>query len=140
MATAWGLFHNLDSHPCQVFIADILEEAQMCVCSPSSTWDSLTLRGNFSMKVWASQIEAASVRSYGVGQRMGIKYRLHMGRHNNPVCVMQKHGHKSTISKRHQVGRHWAELQALLQGIRCSYERTKCRNQASVSGCTQSYY
>ncbi len=46
---------------------------------------ALTLRGNFSMKVWASQIEAASARSYGVGQRMGIKYRLHMGGYNGPV-------------------------------------------------------
>ncbi len=45
VATAWGLFHNLDSCPCQVFIAGILREAQMCVCSASSTWDSSDLKG-----------------------------------------------------------------------------------------------
>jgi hypothetical protein len=67
---------------------------------------ALTLRGNFSMKVWASQIEAASTRSYGAGQRIGINYRLHMGRFNGFVQVVQKHGHESTISKHHQVGRH----------------------------------
>jgi hypothetical protein len=67
---------------------------------------ALTLRGNFSMKVWASQIEAASTCSYGAGQRTGFNYRLHMGRYNGPDQVMQKHRHKSTIGKRHQVGRH----------------------------------
>ncbi len=46
---------------------------------------ALTLRGNFSMKVWASQIEAASACIYGVGQRAGINYRLHMGRYNGPI-------------------------------------------------------
>jgi hypothetical protein len=45
VATAWGLFHNLDSCPRQVFIAGILGEAQTCVCSPSSTWDSSDLKG-----------------------------------------------------------------------------------------------
>jgi hypothetical protein len=92
------------------------------------------------MKVLASQIEAASARSHGPGQRMGINYRLHMGRYNGPVQAVQKHGNKSTISKRHQVGSHWAVLRALLQNICCSYKRTKCRNQVSVRGCTQSYY
>jgi hypothetical protein len=29
-----------------------------------------------------------------------------MGRYNGPVRVVQKHGHESTISKCHQVGRH----------------------------------
>jgi hypothetical protein len=46
---------------------------------------ALTLRGNFSMKVWAPQIEAARARSYGAGQRMGINYQLHMGRYSGPV-------------------------------------------------------
>jgi hypothetical protein len=45
VATAWGLFHNLDSCSRQVFIAGILGEAQTCVCSPSSTWDSSDLKG-----------------------------------------------------------------------------------------------
>jgi hypothetical protein len=45
VATAWGLFHNLDSCPCQVFIAGILGEAQTCICSPSSTRDSSDLKG-----------------------------------------------------------------------------------------------
>ncbi len=45
MATAWVLFHNLDSCPRQVFIAGILGEVQMCVCSPSSTRDSSDLKG-----------------------------------------------------------------------------------------------
>jgi hypothetical protein len=45
VATAWGLFHNLDSCPCQVFIAGILGEAQTCVCSPSSAQDSSDLKG-----------------------------------------------------------------------------------------------
>jgi hypothetical protein len=58
------------------------------------------------MKVWASQIEAASARSYDARQRTGINYQLHMGRYNGPVQVVQKHGHKSTISKHHHVGRH----------------------------------
>jgi hypothetical protein len=31
--------------PHQVFIAGILGEAQMCVCSPSSSWDSSDLKG-----------------------------------------------------------------------------------------------
>ncbi len=45
--------------PRPVFITGILGEVQTCVCSPSSTWDSsdLTLRGNFSMKVGASQMK-----------------------------------------------------------------------------------
>jgi hypothetical protein len=67
---------------------------------------ALTLRGNFSMKVMASHIEAASARCYGAGQRTGINYRLHMKRYNNPVRVVQKHGHESTFSDRNQVGRH----------------------------------
>jgi hypothetical protein len=58
------------------------------------------------MKVWASQIEAASARSYGVGRRMGINYQLHMGRYNGPIQVVQKHRYESTISNCHQVGRH----------------------------------
>ena len=45
VALAWGLFHNLDSCTHQVFIASILGEAQMCVCSPSSSWDSSDLKG-----------------------------------------------------------------------------------------------
>jgi hypothetical protein len=45
MATAWGLFHNLDSCLHQVFIAGILGEAQTCVCSPSSTRDRTDLKG-----------------------------------------------------------------------------------------------
>jgi hypothetical protein len=45
VATAWGLFHNLDSHSRQVFIAGILGEAQTCVGSPSSTQDSFDLKG-----------------------------------------------------------------------------------------------
>ena len=45
VATAWGLFHNLDSRPRQVFIAGILGEAQTCVCAPSSTQDSSDLKG-----------------------------------------------------------------------------------------------
>ncbi len=96
--------------PHQVFIAGISGEVQMSVCSPSSSWDSSDLKGHFSMKVWVSQIEAASACSYGVGQRTGNNYRLHMGRYNG------------------------------LQSICHSYKRTKCRNQASVRGCTQSYY
>jgi hypothetical protein len=100
---------------------------------------ALTVRGNFSMKVWASQIEAASAHSYGAGQRMGIKYQLYMGRCNGPIRVVQKHRHESNISKRHQVGRYWTALRALRQSIRCSYKCTKHRNQASVRGCTQSY-
>ncbi len=32
-------------HPCQVFIAGILGEAQMCVCSPFSSRDSTDLKG-----------------------------------------------------------------------------------------------
>jgi hypothetical protein len=46
---------------------------------------ALTLRGNFSMKVLASQTEAASARSYGAGQITEIKYQLHMGRYNGPI-------------------------------------------------------
>ncbi len=70
---------------------------------------ALTLRGNFSVKVLASQTEAASAHSYDYDaeQRMRIKYQLHMGRYNGPVQVVQKHGHKSTIIKHHQVERHW---------------------------------
>jgi hypothetical protein len=45
VATAWKLFHNLYSRPRQVCIAVILEEAQTCVCSPSSTQDSSDLKG-----------------------------------------------------------------------------------------------
>jgi hypothetical protein len=67
---------------------------------------ALTLRGNFSGKVLASQTEAASARSYGAGQRTRIKYQLHMGRYNGPIQVMQEHRHEYTISKCHQVGRH----------------------------------
>jgi hypothetical protein len=40
VATAWGLFHNLEYCPRQVFIAGILGEVQMCVCSPSSVLNS----------------------------------------------------------------------------------------------------
>jgi hypothetical protein len=45
VATAWGLFHNLDSRPRKVLIAGISGEAQTCVCSPSSTRDSSNLKG-----------------------------------------------------------------------------------------------
>jgi hypothetical protein len=60
VATAWGLFYILDSRPCQVFIAGILEEAQtVSVLLPQHGTD-LTLRGNFSVKLLASQSESAS--------------------------------------------------------------------------------
>jgi hypothetical protein len=45
VATAWGLIHNLDSCPRQIFIAGISGEAHTCVCSPSSTRDSSDLEG-----------------------------------------------------------------------------------------------
>ncbi len=47
---------------------------------------------------------------------------------------MQKHGHKSTISKHHQVGRHWAVLWALLRSIHCSYECTKMQTPSISQG------
>ncbi len=45
MATAWGLFYNLDSVPVRSSLQEFLGEVQMCVCSPSSTWDSSDLKG-----------------------------------------------------------------------------------------------
>jgi hypothetical protein len=101
-----GLFHSLDSVPIRSSLQAFWEKRRRVSVLLPHQGTALTLRGNFSMKVWASQIEAASVCSYGAGQRMGINYRLHMGRYNGPIQVVQKHGHKSIISKRHQVGRH----------------------------------
>ncbi len=101
-----GLFHNLDSVPIRSSLQAFWEKRRRVSVFHPHHGTALTLRGNFSMKVWASQIEAASARNYGVGQRTGINYRLHMGRYNGPVPVVQKHGHESTISKHHQVGRH----------------------------------
>ncbi len=105
MATAWGAVPQPRLRPRQVFIAGITGEVQTCVFLLPHHGTALTLRGNFSMKIWTSQIEAASPRSYGAGQRTGINYQLHMGRYNSPIQVVQKQGHESTISKRHQVGR-----------------------------------
>ena len=40
VATAWGLFHNLDSCPLFGLIVGILRVVQTCVCSPFVTRDS----------------------------------------------------------------------------------------------------
>jgi hypothetical protein len=100
------LFHNLDSVLVRSSLQVFWEKRRRVSVFLPQHGTALTLRGNFSMKVGASQIEAASARSYGVGQRMGFNYRLHMGRYNSPVGDVQRHGHESTTSKHHQVGRH----------------------------------
>ncbi len=85
MATAWVLFHNLDSVPVRSSLQAFWEKRRHVPVLLPHHGTVLTLRGNFSMKVWASQIEAASTGSYGVGQRMGINYQLNMERCNCPV-------------------------------------------------------
>jgi hypothetical protein len=101
VSTQWpqlgGLFHNLDSVPVRSSLQAFWEKCRRVSVLLPHHKTALTLRGNFSMKVWASQIEAASARSYSAGQRMGINYQLHMGRYNGPVQVVQKHRHESTI-------------------------------------------
>jgi hypothetical protein len=79
-----GLFHNLDSLLVRSSLQAFWEKRRRVSVLLPHHRTALTLRGNFSMKVWASQIEAASACSYGAGQRMGINYRLHMGRYNGP--------------------------------------------------------
>jgi hypothetical protein len=101
-----GLFHNVDSITVRSSLQAFWEKRRRVSVLLPHHRTALTLRGNFSMKVWASQIEAASAHSYGAGQRTRINYQLHMGRYNGPVQVVQKHGHESTNSKRCQVGRH----------------------------------
>jgi hypothetical protein len=85
VATAWGLFHNLDSVPVRSSLQAFWEKRRRVSVLLPHHGTALNLRGNFSMKVWASQIEAASACSYGAGQRTGINYQLHMGRYNGPV-------------------------------------------------------
>ena len=85
VATAWGLFHNLDSVPIRSSLQAFWEKRRRVSVLLPRHGTALTLRGNFSMKVLASQIEAASARSYGEGGRTGINYRLHMGRYNSPI-------------------------------------------------------
>ncbi len=63
-------------------------------------------------------------------------------RYSGPVQVVQKQGHKCNISglaTRNQVGRHGL-YPGHYSGIFALQECMKRRNQASVRGCTQSYY
>jgi hypothetical protein len=70
------------SSPFEVFIAGILEEAQMCVCSPSSTWDSSDWEGPLFLLALESGCfsrEVAIPHCYGARWRTGNNYQLHMG-------------------------------------------------------------
>ncbi len=80
-----GLFHNLDSVPVRSSLQAFWEKRRRVSVLLPHHGTALTLRGNFSMKVWAFQIEVASARSYGVVQRTGINYQLHMERYNGPA-------------------------------------------------------
>ncbi len=55
-----------------------------------SGWHVANMLATFSAKR-----EAASARIYGAGQRRGNNYRLHLGRCNGLVWVMQKHSAKA---------------------------------------------
>ncbi len=75
VATAWQVFHNLDSFPVRSSLQEFREKHRHVSVLLPQLGTALTLRGNFSMKVGASQIEAASALSYSVGQRMGFNYQ-----------------------------------------------------------------
>ncbi len=105
-STTWTLV------PFEVFIASILREPQACVCSPFSTWDSSDREGQlFFVSVRVGVLLRRSCHrtllqcKAGNGKLLPIAYE----RYNDPVQVMQKHGHECIVSRlatRSQVGRH----------------------------------
>jgi hypothetical protein len=110
VATAWGLFHNLDSCPLLIFIACISREVQTCVCSPFVTWDSSDRWGQLCLawELGCFSGEASIARCYGA-RRSGKLLPIAYERYKGPVRVVQMHGHECTISglaTRNQVGRH----------------------------------
>ncbi len=137
-----GLFHNLDSIPVRssLFIAGISGEAQTCVCSPFSSWDSSDLKGQLQLE----SLGFSDRNCQGTQLRCRAKNRNQLpiayGKIQRPRLSCAEAQTRIYYQQASPSGKTWAVLRALLRSICCSYECTKRRNQASVRGCTQSYY
>jgi hypothetical protein len=68
--------------PLRSSLQAFLGEAQMCVCSPSSTWDSSDREGQLfllALELGCFSREATIARCYDARQRKGNNYLLHFG-------------------------------------------------------------
>ncbi len=123
-------------HPHQVFIAGDLGEAQRCVCSPSSPWDSSYLKRQLQHESWGFSDRSSQCTQLWCGTKNGNQLPIAYGKIQWPRL---SHTEAQTRIYYQQVspsGKTWTVLWAQLRSICCSYEHTKRRNQASVRGCT----
>ncbi len=109
VATAWGLFHNLDSHPlwglhCRHF----KRSADVCLfffLNTGQLWPGgVTLFVSVRVGVLLKRSCHRTLLWCKAENRKQL--RIAYGRYNGPIRVMQKHGHKCIISNCNQVGRH----------------------------------
>jgi hypothetical protein len=112
VATAWGLFHNLDSCPLWgLHRKHFKRSADMCLFSFLNTRQLWPGGAILFVSVRVGVLLRRSCHctllrcKVGNGKLLPIAYE----RYNDPVQVMQKHGHECIISRlvtRNQVGRH----------------------------------
>ncbi len=112
VATAWGLFHNLDSRPlwglhCKHF----KRTADMCLFSFLNTGQLWSGGATLFVSVRVGVLLRRSCHCTLLRCKAGNRKLLPIAyeRYNGPVRVMQKHGHECIISglaTRNQVGRH----------------------------------
>jgi hypothetical protein len=102
---------------------------------------ALTRRGNFfvSVRVGVLIKRAAIAHCYGARQRTGNNYQLHMGDTTAPSKLCRSTDRNVLLA----IVTKWEDMDCTpgtTPDMHRSQERTKCRNLASVRGCTQSYY
>ncbi len=109
VATAWGLFHNLDSRLLWgLHRRHFKRSTDMCLFSFLNTGQLWLGGANLFVSVRVGVLLKRSCHrtllwcEAGNGKQLPIAY----GRYNGPVRVMQKHRHECIISSRSQVGRH----------------------------------
>jgi hypothetical protein len=106
-----------------------------------SAWEQLTQEGqSLMLGIWGNCSDSpCSAHGKDVVQsrnQVPILYSKMRRPHSSCTKVWTQISHRCALPS----GKTWAVLWTLLRGICCSQECTKCRNKASVRGCTKSYY
>ncbi len=109
VATAWGLFHNLDSCPLWgLYRRHFKRTTDVCLFSFLNTGQLWPGGATLFVSIRVGVLLKRSCHCTLLwckaenGKQLPIAY----GRYNSPVWVVQKHGYECIISNRNQVGRH----------------------------------
>jgi hypothetical protein len=125
MAVAGGQLHNLGICPFKLSSLEPFTREQL-----REEGQSLMLG------VGAFVVTRHAAHTARVQCKAGIKCLSCTAKQEGPTQVAQKCGQEFHMVVHNRSGKTWAVFRALLRGICCTQECTKCRNQASVRGCT----